>query len=115
MFAQLMGLKTISPGICIRLMQREHITAIDVNSRQSCANARGRGRGISIRSRSTDHDLPTDLDAPLIFELLEQCSAGRHRMLCAPGKGMGYRNVRVMSAGISGWLNADCRAESGGV
>ena len=39
MFAQLMGLKTISPDDLHQLMQRERVTAIDVNSRQSWANA----------------------------------------------------------------------------
>ena len=112
MFAQLMGLKTISPGDLHQLMQREHITAIDVNSRQSWANARVPGARHLDPLAYTDHDLPADRESPLIF----YCS----NMFCrkAPNaarraKGMGYRNVRVMSAGISGWLDADLPTESG--
>ena len=69
MFAQLMGLKTISPGDLHQLMQREHITAI----RREFTTELGRTPRVPAREASPsarvtpDHDLPTDLDAPLIF------------------------------------------------
>ena len=112
MFAQLLGLKTISPGDLHQLMQRERVTAIDVNSRQSWANAHVPGARHLDPVAYTDHDLPADRESAIIF----YCS----NMFCrkAPNaarraKGMGYRNVRVMSAGISGWLDAELPTESG--
>jgi rhodanese-related sulfurtransferase len=111
MFARLMGLKTISPDDLHQLMQRERVTAIDVNSRQSWVNAHLPGAVHLDPLGYTDRDLPADRDAALIF----YCS----NVLCrkAPNaarraKGMGYRNVRVMSAGISGWLEAGLPTES---
>ncbi|HWN42407.1 MAG TPA: rhodanese-like domain-containing protein [Thermoanaerobaculia bacterium] len=59
-----------------------------------------------------EKSLPADKDSLLVF----YCS----NPLCrkAPNaarraKQMGYRNVHVMSAGISGWLNAKLPTESG--
>jgi rhodanese-related sulfurtransferase len=59
-----------------------------------------------------DNDLPASRDSILVF----YCS----NFLCskAPNaarraKGMGYANVHVMSAGISGWLKASLPTESG--
>ena len=57
------------------------------------------------------NDLPADRTAPLVF----YCS----NFLCrkAPNaarraKAMGFTNVRVMSAGISGWISAGLPTES---
>lgn len=60
----------------------------------------------------SDGDLPPDKDAELVF----YCSNPMCRK--APtaarrAKKMGYKNVRVMSAGISGWLSANMPTESG--
>ncbi len=112
MFAWLMGLKTISPPRLNQLIQDKQATAIDVNSPQSWAQARVPG-ALNLDPVGYDEkSLPADKDSLLVF----YCS----NPLCrkAPNaarraKDMGYRNVHVMSAGISGWLNAKLPTESG--
>ena len=112
MFARLMGLETISPADLHQLMQREPVTVIDVNSKESWLTARVPG---ALNLNPADFgagDLPADKDAFLVF----YCS----NLLCrkAPNaarraREMGYRDVRVLSAGISGWLSASLPTESG--
>lgn len=107
MFAQLMGLKTISPR---ELHQSSGITIVDVNSRQSWMSARVPG----AVHYDDGAELPADKSAALVF----YCS----NPLCrkAPNaakraKQLGYTNVRVMPAGISGWIGAGLPTESGKV
>jgi len=113
MFARLMGLKTISPADLHRLVQgSEPPTVIDVNSRGSWMSAHVPGAGNLDPAGFHDSDLPADKNAALVF----YCSNPMCRK--APNaarraKGMGYVNVRVMSAGISGWLAAKLPTESG--
>jgi rhodanese-related sulfurtransferase len=112
MFARLMGLKTISPDGLHQLIQDKQATVIDVNSRQSWTTARVPGALNLDPVGYGDNELPRDKDAALVF----YCS----NPLCrkAPNaarraKKMGYSNVRVMSAGISGWLSAKLPTEHG--
>ena len=112
MFARLMGLKTISPARLHELMQRETVTAVDVNTRQSWLSARVPGALNLDPVEYHDSDLPPDKHSLLVF----YCS----NILCrkAPNaarraKAWGYSNVHVMSAGISGWLHAALPTESG--
>ena len=112
MFAWLMGLKSISPPDLHQLRQGNSVTTIDVNSRQSWLSARVPGAMNLDPAGYDEKSLPADKDSLLVF----YCS----NPLCrkAPNaarraKQMGYSNVHVMSAGISGWLNAKLPAESG--
>lgn len=113
MFARLMGLKTISPVNLNRMAQNsEAVSVIDVNSRQSWMQAHVPGARNLDPTGYVESDLPPEKDAHLVF----YCS----NPLCrkAPNaarraKKMGYGNVHVMSAGISGWLGARLPAESG--
>jgi rhodanese-related sulfurtransferase len=112
MFAWLMGLKTVSPSRLHQLIQDKQATAIDVNSPQSWAQARVPGALNLDPAGYDEKSLPADKDSLLVF----YCS----NPLCrkAPNaarraKDMGYRNVQVMSAGISGWLSAKLPTESG--
>ncbi len=112
MFARLMGLKTISPDQLHELIQRHSATVIDVNSRDSWTTARVPGALSLDPAGYTESDLPGDKNSALVF----YCS----NPLCrkAPNaarraKKMGYGNVRVMSAGISGWLSAKLPTEQG--
>jgi rhodanese-related sulfurtransferase len=112
MFARLMGLETISPADLHQRMQREPVTVVDFNSRQSWLTARVPGALSLDPNGFVAGDLPADQDAFLVF----YCS----NFLCrkAPNaarraEGMGYRNVHVMSAGISGWQSASLPTESG--
>ena len=112
MFARLMGLSTISPRDLHARMQTEPPTVIDVNSRQSWSTARVPGALHVDPTGFAANDLPPDRASELVF----YCS----NPLCrkAPNaarraEAMGYEQVRVMSAGISGWLSAGLPTESG--
>jgi rhodanese-related sulfurtransferase len=112
MFAFLMGLKTISPGGLHEMMRKQPVTVLDVNSPQSWIKARVPG---ALNLDPADYkasDLPADKEAILVF----YCS----NPLCrkAPNAArraekMGYSDVKVMSAGISGWLAAKLPTEGG--
>ena len=114
MFARLMGSKTISPDSLHRLARNpEQVSIIDVNSRQSWISARVPGARNLDPVAFSDSDLPPDKNSVLVF----YCSNPMCRK--APNaarraKKIGYSNVRVMSAGISGWLAAALPTESGG-
>ena len=105
MFARLMGLKTISPR---ELRDASGVVIFDVNSPQSWMSAHVPG---AVRFNG-EADLPADKSAALVF----YCS----NPLCrkAPNaakraKTLGYTDVRVMSAGISGWISAGLPTEAG--
>ena len=112
MLALLMGLKGISPVKLHELIGGGRVTVIDVNSPQSWSKARVPGAlNLDPVAYGTD-DLPSDRSSPLVFY--------RSNPLCrkAPNaerraKGMGYSDVRVMSAGISGWISARLPTASG--
>lgn len=112
MFALLMGLKTISPNRLHELMQTQRVTVIDVNSRQRWMQTHVPGAFNLDPIDYRDGDLPADKESNLVF----YCS----NPLCrkAPNaarraRQMGYGNVRVMSAGIAGWLAAELPTEAG--
>ncbi len=111
MFARLMGLEVISPAELLNRMHNESVTVIDVNSKQSWLRARVPGALSLDPVAYSETDLPSNRDSELVF----YCS----NFMCrkAPNaarraKAMGYPNVRVMSAGISGWLGASLPTES---
>jgi rhodanese-related sulfurtransferase len=112
MFARLLGLNVISPGKLEQLMQKQPVSVLDVNSRQSWLAARVPSARPLDPIDYNESDLPADRDATLVF----YCS----NFMCrkAPNaarraKDMGYRDVYVMSAGISGWIGASLPTESG--
>lgn len=112
MFALLMGLKTISPDHLLPLVQSKQVTTLDVNSHQSWMQAHVPGALNIHPTDYQDSDLPADKDSALVF----YCSNPMCRK--APNaarraKNMGHTNVRVMSAGISGWMAAQLPTESG--
>jgi rhodanese-related sulfurtransferase len=111
MFAQLMGLKTISPQNLLALVQAGQVATYDVNSRQSWARGHVPGAVNIDPAGYGENDLPPDRGATLVF----YCS----NVLCrkAPNAAlraqrMGYTNVQVMSAGISGWISAGLPTEA---
>jgi rhodanese-related sulfurtransferase len=112
MFARLMGLKTISPDALYQLMQNNQCAVIDVNSRGSWTKVHVPGARNLDPADYTESDLPPYKNAFLVF----YCSNPMCRK--APNaarraKKIGYNNVHVMSAGISGWLTARLPTESG--
>jgi rhodanese-related sulfurtransferase len=107
-----MGLAEISPRELYERIRTEPTTVYDVNSEARWLAARVPGARHLDPSSFTAEDLPADHEAQLVF----YCS----NPLCrkAPNaarraRSMGYRNVRVMSAGISGWLGASLPTDSG--
>jgi rhodanese-related sulfurtransferase len=112
MFATLMGLSTISPAHLHQMLQKQQVTVIDLNAHQSWVGARVPGARHLDPVSFNDNDLPSDKESPLVF----YCSGPMCRK--APNAArranqMGFKNVKVMSAGISGWLNAKLPVESG--
>ena len=102
MMAFLMGLKTVSPAELNRLRQATAVTIVDVNSRQSWNQAHVPGARHLDPNFVDASTLPADKAAALIFYCSNpMCrkapTAARH------AKALGYADVRVMSAGISGW------------
>ena len=111
MFARLMGLKTISPAALHEVTQRGAAVVVDVNSEQSWRKAHVPGAQRLDATAFAAGDLPSDKNSMLVF----YCS----NLMCrkAPtaarrAEGFGYTNVHVMSAGISGWVNARLPTES---
>ena len=112
MFARLMGLDAISPDGLNKMIQKQQVTVVDVNSRQSWIKARVPGALNLDPADYNESDLPPDKESTLVF----YCSNPMCRK--APNaarraKKMGYSNVKVMSAGISGWLATKLPTEGG--
>ena len=110
MFAFLMGLKTISPNELHRLVQARQVTVIDVNSPQSWNRAHVPGAMNLDPANYGDSELPSNRNSTLVF----YCSNPMCRK--APNaarraKKMGHADVRVLSAGIAGWLAAQLPTE----
>jgi rhodanese-related sulfurtransferase len=111
MFAKLMGLDTISPKELLQVIRDKQAVIFDVNSRQSWQQAHVPGALNIDPIEFQETDLPADKNSSLVF----YCS----NLFCrkAPNaarraKSIGYSNVKVMSAGISGWLSSDLPTES---
>jgi rhodanese-related sulfurtransferase len=107
-----MGLPVISPAELHERMRSGPMVVFDVNDEARWRTTRVPGaRHLDPHSFAAG-DLPADREGLLVF----YCS----NPLCrkAPNaarraRGMGYRNVYVMSAGISGWINASLPTDSG--
>jgi rhodanese-related sulfurtransferase len=102
MWAFLMGLKTVDPFELRSRIDAADVVVFDVNSRESWADGHVPGARNLDPENYSAADLPWDKDAAVVF----YCSNTMCRK--APkaakrAKGMGYRNVKVMSAGIQGW------------
>ena len=112
MFARLMGVTTISPVELLALVERRAVTAIDVNARACWLRAHVPGALTLDHANYQACDLPTSLDSAIVF----YCSNPLCRkapLAARRAKGFGYTDVRVMSAGISGWMAAKLPTESG--
>jgi rhodanese-related sulfurtransferase len=112
MFALLMGLKTISPSALHALMQRQPVTVIDVNSRQSWIKEHVPGAVNLDPIGYVDSDLPADKAASLVFYCSNPMCRKAPNAARRAGK-MGYGNAMVMSAGISGWIATRLPTDAG--
>ena len=111
MFAMLMGLKGIAPSELHARIGQGGMTVVDMNARHAWLQARVPG-AINLAPDFDASQLPTERAALLVF----YCS----NPLCrkAPNaarkaRKLGYTDVRVMSAGISGWVGAQLPFDSG--
>ncbi|MEA2572399.1 MAG: hypothetical protein QOI24_4400 [Acidobacteriota bacterium] len=112
MIAQLMGLGTISPKELQRLVADRAVSVFDVNSPQSWMQARVPGAVNLDPVTYATGDLPSDKDALVVFYCSNPWCRKAPNAARRAGA-MGYGNVRVMSAGIKGWLSAKLPVESG--
>ena len=111
MFAMLMGLKSIAPRELHGRMVQGGVTVVDVNARQSWLRARVPG-ALNLAPDFDAGMLPADLGTPLVF----YCSNPLCRkapQAARKAERLGYADVRVMSAGIAGWLGASLPVDSG--
>jgi len=113
MIARLMGLNTVDPTTLRRRMQSERIAIFDVNSRGSWSEARIPGARHLDPDAFLESDLPIERDHALVFYCSNPLCRKAPRAARRAEK-MGYREVQVLSAGITGWLAAGLPAESGG-
>jgi rhodanese-related sulfurtransferase len=106
-----MGLKSISPQELHERMQQGAVTVIDVNAEESWLRARVPGAlhlGVDFDAAA----LPRDQIGGLVF----YCSNPLCRKAPQAAKRaqkLGYTDLRVMSAGITGWTGARLPTESG--
>jgi len=104
MIARLMGLKTISPKELNEAVNQKKVHVYDLND-QDVYNLGHVPGAIHLNHETFDgSELPKDPKAALVF----YCSNPMCRK--APNavklvKSKGFENVRVLSAGISGWMN----------
>ena len=112
MLAFLMGLKSVSPDEVQRLMAERKATVIDVNADNTWAAGHVPGALHLKASEYVEGDLPKDKQAQLVFYCGNpMCSKAPRAAKRA--KAMGYENVSVMSAGISGWMDQGLPTERG--
>lgn len=112
MIAWLMGLKNISPAALHEQMQNGQLFIFDVNSHNSWIKARVPGAKNLDPVAYKDTDLPGEKNSNLVFYCSNpMCRKAPNAALRA--KQMGYKNIHVLSAGISGWLSSNLPVESG--
>jgi rhodanese-related sulfurtransferase len=111
MFAKLFGLRTIPTEEVERLLAEGKAVVIDNNHPHVWAQGHVPSAIHLDPGDYTEAGLPTDKSATLVF----YCAGPLCPM--APGAArraikMGYQNVFVMSAGISGWLEENKPVET---
>ena len=114
MLATLMGLKSISARDVSELLPSGRAVIVDVNApaRWSAAHVPGARNLDPVHFDASD--LPAEQDRLLVF----YCSNFMCRkapLAARRTKAMGYTDVRVMSAGIQGWVGEGLPVEAGGV
>ncbi len=111
MLAMLMGVKNISPGELHGRLGPGGPAVFDLNAAHSWQTARVPGAA----SLGVDFDasaLPPNHDASLVFYCSNPLCSKAPRAARRAAK-LGYTDVRVMSAGITGWLAAQLPTDSG--
>ncbi len=112
MLARLMGLATISPADVLEHAQASTIAVFDVNAHPRWLAEHVPGSRHLDPTSFAAADLPANRTAMVVF----YCSGPfcqKAPNAAKRAKGMGWSDVRVMSAGISGWSAAGLPTESG--
>lgn len=111
MFAMLMGLKPISCHAVSQLPPEQRAAVFDVNARSRWQAAHVPGARNLDPEQFSESDLPAGKHGQLVF----YCSNSMCRkapLAARRAKAMGYTDVRVMSAGIQGWLKEGLPVEA---
>ena len=111
MFAMLMGLKAIAPRELHARLGQGALTVIDLNARHSWLQARVPG-ALNLAPDFDAAQLPPGHATPLVFYCSNPLCRKAPNAARKAGK-LGYTDVRVMSAGISGWVGARLPVDSG--
>jgi rhodanese-related sulfurtransferase len=112
MMALLMGVKRISCDELHRLLSGNCVEVIDVNEPARWASAHVPGARCLDPSAFTGNQLPPDKGRLLVF----YCSNPMCRkapLAARRASAMGHSDVRVMSAGMQGWLRSGFAVVSG--
>lgn len=112
MIARLMGLKTVDPATLQRRLAGEEVAVFDVNSLGSWRSAHVPGARHLDPTAFSEGDLGVPRDRPLVF----YCSNPLCRkapLAARRARKLGFGEVAVLSAGISGWLAAGMPTETG--
>ena len=111
MLAILMGLKSISPAELHGRLRAGGPAVFDLNAPRSWLAARVPG-AVSLAVDFDPSALPPDHAASLVFYCSNPLCSKAPRAARRAVQ-LGYTDVRVMSAGIAGWLNAQLPTDSG--
>lgn len=111
MFAMLMGLKTITPTELHARLGQSGTTVIDLNARHAWVQARVPG-ALNLAPDFDGAQLPSGRATPLVFYCSNPLCRKAPNAARKAGK-LGYTDVRVMSAGISGWVGARLPTDCG--
>lgn len=111
MLAMLMGVKSISPNELHARLGADRPAVFDLNAAHSWRAARVPG-AISLGVDFDPSALPPERDASLVFYCSNPLCSKAPRAARRAGR-LGYTDVRVMAAGITGWLAAQLPTDSG--
>jgi rhodanese-related sulfurtransferase len=113
MMARLMGLPTLDLATLRHRMASGRLAIYDVNARGSWREARIPGARHLDPETFSENELPSDRAATLVFYCSNRFCRKAPRA-AKRAQGMGYDDVLVLAAGITGWLAAGLPTESGG-
>lgn len=111
MIARLMGLATIAPAALLERVRAGDVSTFDVNAPARWREAHVPG-AVNLDPVAFDASaLPADHSALVVFYCSNPlCRKAPNAAVRA--KKLGYVNVRVMSAGIQGWVDHGLPTES---
>lgn len=111
MIARLMGLKTISPKELLAAVQQQSVHVFDLNAQHVFKAGHVPGAVHLNHETFEGSELPDDKKEDLVFYCSNpMCRKAPNAAKLA--KTEGYQNVRVLSAGINGWISKKLPVET---